>query len=145
MSLVEKPTLQTFLDLNIEVTYSDLTILSFGGGQDSTTILFKLVLDKNFREQYISQNGKLLVLFANTHNEHPETYKYIEEIIKPFCNTHKIEFIQINNDMGYHGNSWLSLTHQWQNNKPTIGSVAYPKTCTHNLKLVPQFNYVEKW
>ncbi len=140
-----KPTTQTYLDLYIEIIYSDLTILSFGGGQDSTTILFKLVLDKEFRSKYISENGKLLVLFANTHNEHPETYKYMQDIIIPFCKKHNIEFIQINNDMGFHGSSWKSLTYQWNKDIPSVGSVCYPKTCTHNLKLVPQFNFVEQW
>lgn len=136
---------QTFIDLHIETIYSNLTILSFGGGQDSTTILFKLALDKEFRAKYISENGKLLVLMADTHNEHPETYKYLDEIIIPFCKKHDIEFLKIDNSMGYHGDTWQSLTGQWENNKSTIGSVAYPKTCTHNLKLNPQYKYVESW
>ncbi len=136
---------QTFLDLYIEATYSNLTILSFGGGQDSTTILFKLVLDDEFRAKYIAPDGKLLVLMADTHTEHNETYQYLDEVIIPFCKEHNIDFLKIDNTMGYHGDTWQSLTGQWENNKPTIGSMAYNKTCTHNLKLVPQFKYVEQW
>ena len=134
---------QTYLELYFEALYSDLTILSFGGGQDSSTILFKLVFDADFRSRYAP--GRLLVLMADTHNEHPETYKYLEDIIIPFCEKHDIEFIKIDNTMGYHGDTWQSLTGQWENNNPTIGSLAYPKTCTHNLKLQPQYRFVEQW
>lgn len=129
--------------IKMEYKYSDLTILSMGLGQDSVTILLKLVYDKEFKAKY--SPGKLLVLFANTHNEHPETYKYRDDVVIPLCKKHNIEFISIENDMGYHAESWKSLTHQWQNVKPTIGSVAYPKTCTHNLKLLPQYRYVEEY
>lgn len=132
-------------DLEFETTYSDLTILSFGGGQDSTTILFKLALDNDFSAQYVSKDGKLLVLFADTHCEHPETYRYIKEIIIPFCKKHGIEFIWIDNSMGCHGKTWQSLTHQWERKTPTVGSMAYIKSCTHNLKLLPQFRFVEEW
>jgi len=120
-----------------------LTILSFGGGQDSTTILFKLIFDKDFRAKYAPND--LLVLMADTGNEHDFTYEYLHKVIIPLCNKHEIEFKFITNDLGYHGDTWMSLTHQWENNKPTIGSLAFPKTCTHNLKLNPQYKYVEDW
>jgi hypothetical protein len=119
---------------------SNLTVLSFGGGQDSTTILLKLIFDKKFRIQYAPNN--LLVLFADTGNEHPFTYDYIERVIEPLCKKHNIEFIKITNDMGFHGKTWKTLTYQWRLNTPTIGSMAYPKSCTHNLKLNPQYNYL---
>ncbi|MGD9679269.1 MAG: hypothetical protein AB7V16_13085 [Vulcanibacillus sp.] len=119
---------------------SKLTVLSFGGGQDSTTILLKLIFDKEFRRKYAPNN--LLVLFADTGNEHPFTYDYIERVIEPLCKLHNIEFVKITNDMGYHGKTWKTLTYQWRLNTPTIGSMAYPKSCTHNLKLNPQYNYL---
>ncbi len=122
---------------------SQLTILSFGCGQDSMTILPKLALDTEFRKKYAPND--LLVLMADTHNEHPETYKYFDEVVLPFCKEHDIEILKIDNSMGYHGNTWKSLTGQWQNGNPTVGSLAYPKTCTHNLKLQPQYRYVEEW
>lgn len=136
---------QAYLDLYIETVYSNLVVLSFGGGQDSTTILYKLVLDKEFRDRYLPEGSKLLVLMANTHEEHDETYDYLLEHIIPFCKEHNIEFVMINNDMGYHGDTWQSLTGQWKNGVPTIGSMAFQKTCTHKLKLEPQFRYVEQW
>lgn len=119
---------------------SKLTVLSFGGGQDSTTILLKLIFDKEFRRMYAPNN--LLVLFADTGNEHPFTYDYIKRVIEPLCIKHNIEFVKITNDMGYHGKTWKTLTYQWRLNTPTIGSMAYPKSCTHNLKLNPQYNYL---
>jgi len=122
---------------------SKLTILSYGGGQDSTTLLYKYVFDPEFKKIYAPND--FLVLFADTGNEAPMTYEYIENIIKPFCIKHNIEFVAITNDMGYHGRTWQTLTGQWENGNPTIGSVAYPKTCTANLKLNPQYRYVEEW
>lgn len=119
---------------------SKLTVLSFGGGQDSTTILLKLIFDKEFRVMYAPNN--LLVLFADTGNEHPFTYDYIERVIEPLCKKHNLEFVKITNDMGFHGRTWKTLTYQWRLNTPTIGSMAYPKSCTHNLKLNPQYNYL---
>lgn len=120
---------------------SNLTVLCFGGGQDSTTILLKLIFDKYFREKYAPH--KLLVLFADTGNEHPFTYDYIDRVIKPLCKKHNIEFVKITNDMGFHGKTWKTLTYQWRLNTPTIGSMGFPnKSCTHNLKLNPQYNYL---
>ncbi len=130
--------------VKLENTMSDLTVLSMGLGQDSTTILFKIVFDAEFRARYAPK--KLLVLFSDTGNEHPFTYQYRDEVIIPLCKAHNIEYITIDNTMGYHSKGWQSLTGQWKNGtRATIGSVAYPKSCTHQLKLNPQYNFVEKW
>lgn len=120
-----------------------LTVVSNGNGQDSAAIIHKLVYDKDFRKKYAP--NELLILFADTHEEHPYTYDYSKRVITPLCKKHNINYVHITNDMGFHGQTWLSLSHQWANNRPTIGSVAYPKTCTHNLKLAPQYRYVEKY
>jgi 3'-phosphoadenosine 5'-phosphosulfate sulfotransferase (PAPS reductase)/FAD synthetase len=124
-------------------TYSDLTVLSMGLGQDSHTILFKIVYDEGFRRKYAPD--RLLVLFSETGNEHHETYRYQDEVTIPFCKKHGIEYVTIMPEMGFHGNTWQSLTSQWELGNPTIGSVAYPKSCTHQLKLQPQYNFVEKY
>lgn len=130
--------------VEVETQYSDLTILSCGCGQDSVTMLAQYVYDASWREKYAP--GRFLVLFADTHSELPETYDYLERVIKPFCVEHKIEFVHITNDMGYHGDTWQSLECQWLNGeRATIGSVAYNPTCSHNLKLQPQYRYVEEW
>lgn len=142
-----RPATSLFDDLpKSQETYSDLTVLSMGLGQDSHTILFKIVHDPEFRRRYVP-GGRLLVLFADTGNEHDLTYKYRDEVTIPFCKKHGIEFISITNDMGYHARTWQSLTGQWENGTPTIGSLAYNKfkTCTHKLKLEPQWRYVERY
>jgi 3'-phosphoadenosine 5'-phosphosulfate sulfotransferase (PAPS reductase)/FAD synthetase len=143
MSKLIQADLLTKHNLIIENIFSDLAVLSMGLGQDSHTILFKIVHDPEFRARYAPH--KLLVLFADTGNEHPHTYQYMNEVTIPFCKKHNIEFVSITNDMGYHGNTWQSLTGQWESGNPTIGSVAYPKTCTHNLKLIPQYRFVEEY
>ena len=55
-----------------------LSVLSFGGGQDSTAILYKLMYDKQFRSKYAPND--IVVVMANTLNEHDATYEHIEEI-----------------------------------------------------------------
>lgn len=121
-----------------------LTILSMGLGQDSTTILLKIIHDKDFRKKYAPND--LLVLFANTGNEHPYTYSYRDRVIIPLCKEHNIEFVSIENHMGYHGKNWGSLTTQWETGTPSIGSLAFAKfmNCSHNLKLNTQFRYIEE-
>lgn len=139
MSIIPvQSTIADFLDTK------QLTVLSYGGGQDSTTILFKIIYDKEFRAKFAPND--LLVLMADTGNEHDFTYQYINDVIIPLCKEHKIDFEFITNDMGYHLEGWKSLTHKWKvGNRPTIGSLAYPKSCTHQLKLQPQYKYVEQW
>jgi len=61
----------------LEHKNSFLTILSSGVGQDSMTILFLLVHDPIFKAKYAP--GRLLVLFADTHTEAPETYSYMDK------------------------------------------------------------------
>lgn len=121
-----------------------LTILSMGLGQDSTTILLKLIHDKDFRKKYAPND--LLVLFANTGNEHPYTYSYRDRVIIPLCKELNIEFVSIESHMGYHGKNWESLTTRWETGTPSIGSLAFAKfmNCSHNLKLNPQYRYVEE-
>lgn len=143
MSKLISDNLFTVNNVTIEERYSDLTIFSHGLGQDSTTILLKLIYDPIFRAKYAPK--KLLILFADTGNEHPFSYTFRDQVIIPLCEKHGIEFISITNDMGFHGETWMTLTHQWENNHATVGSLAYPKTCTHNLKLQPQYRFVEQW
>lgn len=123
-----------------EKSFSKLTILCMGAGQDSMTIFLKICHDKEFRKKYAPH--QLLVLFADTGNEHPFTYDYIDRVLIPLCKLHNIEFVKITNDMGFHSRTWKTLTYQWKLNTPTIGSMGYPKSCTHNLKLLPQYNYL---
>lgn len=42
--------------------HAELTVLSYGGGQDSTAILYKIIHDPAFKSHYVP--GKLLVVRA---------------------------------------------------------------------------------
>lgn len=118
-----------------------LTVLSFGGGQDSTAILYRLAYDAAFRAQYAP--GRLLVLMSDTGDEHEETYAHVA-FVKAFCVQHHIEFCFITKEMGYHSAAWQDLR-SFYRRTTTIGSKAYPKTCTDKLKLVPLYRYLESW
>lgn len=59
-----KPNLLTMFDVNVENTFSNLTVLSAGLGQDSHAILYKIVFEPEFKKKYAA--GRLLVLFADT-------------------------------------------------------------------------------
>lgn len=118
-----------------------LTMLSYGAGQDSTAILYKIIYDHAFRNIYI--HGHLIVVMSDTGNEHPDTYNHVE-YTKELCMKNGIDFVFITSDMGYHGNTWPDLKSRYKSND-TIGSKAYPKTCTDNLKLKPIYHYLEKY
>lgn len=120
---------------------NELTVFSFGGGQDSTAVLYKLVHDPAFRKRYAP--NKLLIIMSDTGDEHPKTYLHIEKI-KKFCKDHNLEFYFITKDMGYHSATWQTLHFQFRKNS-TIGSVAYPQTCTDNLKVKVIDRFVEAW
>jgi len=123
------------------LSQSELTILSFGGGQDSTTLLYKLALDPLFRARYAPR--KLLVIMSDTGDEHEATYAHVT-YIKGFCQLHKIEFVHLTADMGYHAESWQSLRGFYRA-KGTIGSRAYVKSCTDQLKLQPIYRYINNY
>ena len=125
-----------------------LVVLSMGIGQDSMTILLKIIFDKNFREKYVPCGLKsLLVLFANTSSEHHYTYSYRERVLIPLCKKYNINFVSIEPQMGYHKPYWLSLRQQWAKDTPSIGSLAFTKfmNCSHQLKQEPQYKYVEDY
>lgn len=118
-----------------------LTVLSFGGGQDSTTLLYLYAYDAEFRKAYAPND--FLVVMSDTGNEHDETYDHVQKI-KNFCQMKEIPFVMITPEMGYHGNNWDTLTDQFEA-KNTIGSKAYPKTCTDRLKIKPIYKFLEDW
>lgn len=120
---------------------NELTVLSFGGGQDSTALLYKYAFDPDFRAKYAP--GRFLVLMAATLDEHPETDAHVEEV-KRFCVAQSIEFVHITPDMGYHGGKWQGYR-QFLAATTTCGSKAFRKTCTDNLKIKPIYRFLEKW
>lgn len=118
-----------------------LTVLSYGAGQDSWAILIKLALDSGFRAKYAP--GALVVVCSDTGNEHPETYEHIE-YTKQFCAAAGIEFHHLTADQGYHTETWIGLE-QFYASHDAIGSKAYPKTCTSNLKIEPIYRWLNHW
>lgn len=118
-----------------------VTLLSFGGGQDSTAILYKLIYDRAFRAEYAP--GRLLVVMAATLDEHAATDRHVEQV-KVLCRINNIEFVHITPDMGYHGGKWQGYR-QFLRATNTCGSKAFRKTCTDNLKLKPIYRFLEAW
>jgi 3'-phosphoadenosine 5'-phosphosulfate sulfotransferase (PAPS reductase)/FAD synthetase len=118
-----------------------LTVLSDGAGQDSWTILLKLAFDPEFRQRYAPDD--LVVVHADTGNEHPDTYLHVERI-EAFCKTHNIEYHNLTADKGYHRGNWVSLQSMYAA-KNVIGSKAYKKTCTDNLKIQPIYRWLTRW
>ena len=118
-----------------------LSVLSFGAGQDSTALLYKYVYDEDFRVQYAPND--FIVICADTGNEFPDTYTHIEEV-KAFCLKHDIAFFHITADMGYHTGDWQSLQHFYEV-KQAVGSKAYPKICSQRLKIDPIYRFLEDY
>lgn len=118
-----------------------LTVLSFGAGQDSTSLLLQYIYDEEFR-RYFAPND-FIVVFSDTGDEHHYTYEHLENT-KLLCKQHSIKFIHITPDMGYHGDGWHSLREQY-NLHASVGSKAFMKTCSVRLKIDPIYKYIEDY
>lgn len=118
-----------------------LTVLSYGAGQDSTTLLRLYLHREKFRTDYAP--GDFLVLMSDTGNEHPETYQHVQETVA-LCADHGIEFHLIGEAAGCHSAAWPSLTGAWAR-KDLVGSKAFPKTCSDNLKIRPLYKFLNGW
>jgi len=117
-----------------------LSVLSFGGGQDSTAILYKLMYDKQFRSKYAPND--IVVVMANTLNEHDATYEHIEEV-RPLCEKFNIPFFLL--DMEYTPKSWSDGLIEFYEAGNRVGSKVFPKTCTDNLKIKPIYSWLEEY
>lgn len=120
---------------------SRLTVLSYGGGQESSALLELYLDDPAFRAKYAS--GDFLVMMSDTGNEFPKTIKHVRET-QARCEAAGVEFVFITADMGYHSESWQSLQHFYRT-KGTIGSKAFPKTCSDRLKIQVLYRFLERW
>lgn len=67
------------------------SVLSFGGGVNSVALLLRLVREGTPPD---------LVLFADTGEEAPETYRYIEDRIRPFCAERGLPFEVVTSGLG---------------------------------------------
>ncbi|HWQ32563.1 MAG TPA: hypothetical protein VNQ79_06750 [Blastocatellia bacterium] len=118
-----------------------LTVLSFGAGQDSTAILYRLAYDSEFRSRF--GKGCLLVLMADTGDEHRHTYAHVARV-RRFCREQGIEFHFISRGQGFHSAAWASLHTQWERNE-TVGLKAGVKSCTDNLKIKVFYRFLCWW
>ena len=96
-------------------------VLSLGGGVQSTAML------------YLVQDGVLskpdIVIFADTGSEMPETYKLINDVIKPLCRNINVNFEIVKSHLGH------SLDEYYKSRSviPVIG-VSH---CTAKFKIRP--------
>lgn len=109
-----------------------LTMLSFGGGQDSWAFLYELINDPVIRKKYAPHD--LVVAMSDTGNEFPYTYKYVLQAIA-LCDQHGIHFQFITNDQGYHTPGWMNLKDNMRRNKTILGAAMGVKACTPSLKI----------
>jgi 3'-phosphoadenosine 5'-phosphosulfate sulfotransferase (PAPS reductase)/FAD synthetase len=117
-----------------------LTVLSYGCGQDSHTLLLQYIHDGGFRAAYAPHH--FVVVMSDTGDEHPHTYRYLEDVTKHLCNRCSINFVLLTPDMGFHTPAWQSLR-QAYTSKSMIGSPAFGKVCTDKLKIVPIYKYID--
>lgn len=118
-----------------------LTVLSFGGGQDSTALLYRYAYDPEFRARYAPDD--FVVVMADTNDEHPATLAHVRSVAE-WCVERGIEFHWLHADQGWHSTLWSGLR-EFYAAKNAIGSKAYPKTCTDNLKVQPIYRWLESW
>jgi|TARA_R100000687_G_scaffold82859_2_gene83600 hypothetical protein len=118
-----------------------LTVLSFGGGQDSSALLELYLDDPEFRCRYAPRD--FLVVMSDTGDEFEQTYEHVANVQRR-CEEAGVEFVFLTADMGYHSESWQSLRHFYRTHG-AIGSKAYPKTCTDRLKVQPIYRFLEHW
>lgn len=121
----------------------ELTVLSYGGGQDSTALLAMYALDhQGFRQRWAPR--RFLVVMADTGDEHPETSRHVDWT-RAFCREHGIEFHHLALGQGWHPRLWAGGLRAFYRAKRTVGSKAFRKWCMDNLKLVPIYRFLEAW
>lgn len=123
------------------MTPPKLTVLSFGAGQDSSVLLEQYLTDPSFRERYAPND--FLVIMSDTGDEFNQTYQHVQ-YARQRCAEAGVEFVFLTSDMGYHSEKWLSLRSFYRTHG-TIGSKAFPKTCSDRLKVEPIYRYLERW
>ncbi|MFW9927951.1 MAG: hypothetical protein ACFFD1_01005 [Candidatus Thorarchaeota archaeon] len=124
----------------------ELLILSYSAGQESSALLHEWRFNPEFRAAYSC--NRFVVVMSDTQDEHGHTYQEVERV-RGICAVEGIEFYFITESAeregvsGYHPQSWPGLI-QFYERTTTIGSKAYPKSCTDNLKVTPIYNLIEE-
>lgn len=94
----------------------------------------------DFRRKYAP--NQFLVLQSDTDDEHDHTYAHMHETRK-LCDKHGVHYVIIDPTSGFHSGHWSKGLIGAQKATKTIGSKAFPKTCTDNLKIRPIYRYLE--
>lgn len=128
------------------MTTKQLTVLSFGGGQDSTAILLKMIHNNDFRKKYASDH--LVVIMSDTGNEHDYTYSHVLEMER-LCYRNNIPFFLLTSNLGYHSKAWQNLIDpqmrdEGEEFKPTMVQLG-TKSCTDKLKIVPIYKFLDEY
>lgn len=140
----------------------ELTVLNFGAGQDSTTLLIMFVTDRAFRAKHAP--GRLLVHMSDTGNEHPATYRHAAKAAR-YAKANGVDFRIMTSSVartaaamgvteteatdlgvvaGFHTAAWSDLLGHWRRIR-SCGSVAFGKSCTSNLKILVLYRHLEAY
>jgi hypothetical protein len=125
------------------VTAPKLTVLSFGAGQDSTALAVLLATDRDFRRTYAGR-GDLIAVMSETGNEFPETLEHVDTM-RGYLARHGIPFYYLGTRDGYHTGTWRDGLEGFYAAHDTVGSKAFPKTCSVRLKTDPTGNFLERF
>lgn len=136
---------------NVETMGPRLTVFSNGLGQDSAALWNLYRNDRDFRKKYAPND--VIFVTAATGDEHSATPAMADylgdsmmtdqycEHMKIVCAEEGIPFFHLTNDLGLHSEKWMTLNVQYDAHK-TVGSKAFPKTCTSNLKITPIYKFL---
>ena len=94
-----------------------LSIIAMGGGVNTTALLIK------YWERYDH------VIFADTGDEMPETYAYIEKYLKPFCKEKGLNWITAKHKSGLNLRTYMMN----KNSAPN----RHKRECTKEFKIMP--------
>ena len=129
------------MQLPFEKEGQQLTVLSHGIGQDSMGVLARILHDDDFRKKYIV--GNLIVVSADTKNEHDHTNDYTR-YLKKILFDNDISFFHLSPEKYANGN-WKKGLVEFYRRKGGVGSKAFPKQCTDNLKIRPIYRFLEEY
>lgn len=104
-----------------EMTYK---ILSFGAGVQTTALLYMMGKDMDY------------VVFADTGNEHHETYDYIQKHVTKYCIENNIKFVRVYNKYG-------KTLYDYCFDKKIVPSIKF-RDCTSKFKISPIRRFLRK-
>jgi 3'-phosphoadenosine 5'-phosphosulfate sulfotransferase (PAPS reductase)/FAD synthetase len=119
----------------------ELTVLSFGGGQDSTAILYRLIFDPVARARFAPH--RLIVIMADTEDEHAATVAHVAQISR-ICAEFDIEFYLVGE--AWRRKSWgAGGLRGFMQRTSTLMLKGQRKTCTDQLKIQPIYKFLDDY